>query len=139
MAKNLVRVVLDTNILISAIGFGGIPNEVFKLAINKKIQAVSSPSLIAEFQDVINNKFPLLVPNLPLIIKNITQQFNIVQPKIRIEILQDKDDNRVLEASIAGGCRYIVTGDRELLELAKYKQIHILTAQQFMEELKQIN
>lgn len=57
--ENRVKVVLDTNILISAIIFGGKPNQVLLLVLKDKIQAITSPILLAELREVLNKKFPL--------------------------------------------------------------------------------
>lgn len=127
-----VRVILDTNILISAIGFGGVPREVFLLIVEEKIKGVISQILLVELIEVINKKFPRLIPNLPNIENNINESFLIVHPKKSINIVRDRDDNRVLEAAVEGGCDYIVTGDRDLLELGKYKKIKIVTPTQFL-------
>lgn len=134
-SRNLVRVLLDTNILISAIGFGGEPRKVFLLALQKKIQGVTSPILLAELREVISKKFPKLTPHLTGIEKVIKKTFIIVQPEMTITILKDTDDNRVLEAAVAGKCEYIVTGDRELLELDTFRGIKIVPVVRFLSSL----
>ncbi|MDO8429036.1 MAG: putative toxin-antitoxin system toxin component, PIN family [Candidatus Daviesbacteria bacterium] len=176
-AKRSARVVIDTNVLISALGFGGKPREILILATLRKIQAVTSAVLLAELQEVINKKFPILEPKLDLIVKKITRKFILVHPKTILKVLRDEDDNRVLEASLTGKCDYIITGDeapaglrpgyllpsaqwernpseaenfshssmglrpgfsakgdKDLLDLATFKGIKILTPKQFLEE-----
>src|SRR3989344_5157433 len=124
--KNPVKVLLDTNISISALGFRGKPRKVFLLALQKKVQGIISPILLAELHEVVSKKFPKIAFNLPRIEKRIRKNFIIVQPDISITILKDTDDNRVLEAAVEGKCNYIVTGDKELLELGTFKGIKIL-------------
>lgn len=135
---NKVKVVLDTNVIISAVVFGGKPREILNLIINKRIQAVTTPVLLAEFQDVVSKKFPLLAINIKKIDKQIRKQFKIVNPKKTLKILKDEPDNRVLEAAIEGNCQYIVTGDKGLVELRKYKNIRILKPDQFILSLREI-
>ena len=132
---NRVKVILDTNILISALGLGGIPRKVFILALEKKILAVTSPILIAELREVISKKFPKLSQHLPAIERVIKDSFLIVQPETIINILKDTDDNRVLEAALEGMCSFIITGDKELLDLGYFDNIEILTANRFLEKL----
>lgn len=132
MGKSPVKVVLDTNILISSLGFGGKPRQVLSLVIDGQIIALTSPVLLAELQEVINKKFPLLRENLELLLKEIEEIFVIIQPKEILKITQDEDDNRVLEAAYEGKCDYIITGDKELLSLGSFKKIKILTANQFL-------
>lgn len=135
-AGNHAKVVLDTNILISGIGFKGSPREILSLVLDDKITAVTSPILLAELREVIFKKFPKLVTQLAIVEERIKEGFLIVSPRKTLNLARDKDDNRVLEAAVEGGCDYIVTGDRDLLELGKYKKIRIVTPAQFLAETK---
>lgn len=138
MDENPISVILDTNILISALGFGGKPREVLQLALDNQIKAFISPILLAEFEDVVTKKFPILSQNLERINKRIRKKFKIVKPKASLNILSDDDDNRVLEAAVEGKCKYIITGDKELLDLENFRDIKIVTAGQFLNILKEI-
>lgn len=126
-----VKVILDTNIIISAIGFGGKPRQILELALQKKIRGVTSSILMAELEDVLNKKFPLLSDQFERINKLIRKRFIVVKPKESVHILKDDDDNRVLEAAFEGHCKYIVTGDKELLDLGIYQKIIILNSDKF--------
>lgn len=132
-AKNQVKVVLDTNILVSAVGFEGKPRTILFLVMQERVKGVISPILLIEFIEVISKKFPKIIPSLPSIEAGINEFFLIVQPKKSINIVRDEDDNRVLEAAIEGRCEYIITGDRDLLELGKYKKIKIVTPTQLLD------
>ena len=133
--KNPVRVLLDTNILISAVGFGGKPRQILLLVLEKKIKAVTSPILLAEFHEIINKKFTKLTPHLQLIETKIKKTFHIVHPKVSLNIVRDKDDNRVLEAAIQGNCHFIITGDKDLLDLNIYQEIKIVNSEEFLRAL----
>jgi len=130
-----VRTVLDTNILISAIGFGGKPREVLILCLENKVKAITSRILIAELQEVISKKFPELNHKLNQIQKRIDKKFEKVQPRNIVNILKDEDDNRVLEAALEGKCEYIITGDKELLDLGGYQGTKIVTTNQFLKSV----
>ncbi len=127
-----MKVVLDTNILISAFIFGGKPSQILSLVLTDKIQAFTSPVLIAEFFDVVNKKLNLSAGELALTKNQIENKFLIVQPKNEIKISRDEDDNRVLEAAVEGGCNYIITGDKDLLDLKNFKNIKIVTSDTFL-------
>lgn len=131
-----VKVILDTNILISALGFGDKPREIFKLVLNKKIRAISSRVLLAEFDDVISKKFPKLAGELDRIQKQFRKNIKIVKPSQSVHILKDEPDNRVLEAALEGNCDYIVTGDNDLLDLKIYKNIIILKPDDFLSNIQ---
>src|SRR5260221_6206122 len=129
--KNPVRVLLDTNILISALGFGGKPRQILKLVLEGKIKAISSPILLAELHEVIRKKFPILALDLPRIEKKMRKIFFIVHPTKSIDVVRDVDDNRVLEAALAGACKNIITGDTDLLDLKTFQGINIVTPNTF--------
>jgi len=132
MAANPIKVILDTNILISGIGFGGKPREILHLILNDKIEAITSPVLLAELEDVINKKFPKLAYSFALIGKQISDKFKIVNPRKSFLVSRDNDDNRVLEAAFEGKCDYIVTGDKDLLNLKNFKNIKIVIPEVFL-------
>lgn len=128
-----LEVVLDSNILISAYVFGGKPELVLNLIISKEIEAITSNILIAEFIDVLRKKFKVTEPDILEIQNEIEDLFEIVYPTKEIDIVKDTDDNRVLEVAVEGECDYIITGDKDLLILKTYKDIKILTADEFLE------
>jgi len=129
----MVKVLIDTNIIVSALLFGGKPGEILKLVITKRIEAATSPPLLAELLDVLAKKFSFSKKTLKLTERKIKQSFTIVYPTKQINILKDNNpDNRVLEAALEGNCSYIITGDKELLELNTFKRIRIINAHQFL-------
>lgn len=131
--KNPVRVVLDTNILVSALVYGGNPIKVLLFALNKRIQVITSPILLSELTDIISKKFPLSLEDMHLLEKEMQKNFVIVHPSKILNIVRDEDDNRVLEAAVAGKCNFIITGDQDLLDLGKYENIRIVTPSQFLD------
>lgn len=132
-AENPVRVVLDTNIFISALVYGGIPEKTLRVVLAKEIQVIISPVLQAELIDIITKKFPLSLADMYLLEEEMQKSFVIVRPHIILDVVRDKDDNRVLEAAVEGNCDFIITGDRDLLDLGKYKNIKIVTPTQFLD------
>lgn len=135
-AVNPVKVVLDTNIIISGIGFGGKPRKILHLALENKIKSVTSAVLLAELEDVITKKFPKLASYLELIHRKIKKKFLIVKPKKSLFVVGDEDDNRVLEAAVEGDCEYIITGDQDLLRLNSFRKIEIVNSERFLEIFK---
>ncbi|MBI2430867.1 MAG: putative toxin-antitoxin system toxin component, PIN family [Candidatus Levybacteria bacterium] len=135
MAKNLVRVVLDTNILVSAIGFGGKPAEIIASVLAEKIQAVTSPILLAELEEVLYKKLSLSKEAIDLTLEEIREEFTVVNPTKIIHVVEDEDDNRVLEAAVSANADYIVTGDSDLLRLKVFRKIVIITSDQFIKEV----
>lgn len=135
-AQKPLRVLLDTNIIVSALVFGGKPSQILSLALERKIHVVTSAVLLAELVDVVNKKFPLSREDLRLFEKQAKKTFEIVNPKKQTNVLKDSADNRVLEAALEGSCDYIVTGDKELLDLKSFKDTKIITPAEFLKVIK---
>ena len=135
-AENQLKVVIDTNILVSAIAFGGKPAEVLLLVTQEQIQAVTSSVLLTELEETLIKILDLSEGNVQLALEEIKDEFRIVQPRIAIKASRDEDDNRVIEAALEGNCNYIITGDKDLLDLKTFKNIKIVTADQFLNTLE---
>ena len=132
-----MKVVLDTNILISAFVFpGGPPEDVFRAALEGRIELVTSPPLLAEFGRVLSSKFGWEPSITEQAVAQIARVGTIVRPKEKVvEIVDDPDDDRVLETALAGGADVIVSGDRHLLGLRTWRGIEIEKAARFLRTL----
>lgn len=126
------RVVLDTNILVSALIYGGKPQQIYNLVFDKRIFAVTSSILLAELTETLIKKFNFDSIRVKQVEKITRKNFQVVHPKKTIQLLIDEDDDRVLEAADEGNCNYIITGDKELLELNTYKNTKIMSADEFL-------
>jgi|SRR3989344_3488495 len=135
MVKSRIKVVLDTNVLVSAIVFGGIPKKVLNLILKEKLIGVTSVSLMAELSEVVHKKFPFSKSDLEYLEDQIITDFEIVKPRKVLRAARDDDDNRVLEAAVEGECEFIVTGDEDLLTLKTFRKIKIMTPGEFLKEV----
>ena len=132
-----MKVVLDTNILISAFVFPGGPTEdVFRAALEGRIELVTSPPLLAEFGRVLSSKFGWEPSITQQAVAQVARVGTIVRPKEKVvEIVDDPDDDRVLETALASGADVIVSGDRHLLGLRTWRGIEIEKAARFLRTL----
>lgn len=130
--SNALRVVIDTNVLVSAIVYGGIPKQILALVLDEHVVGVTTRVLMAELIDVLSKKFHFFLQKLGSAESLMQESFLIVQPEKTISLLGDDDDNRVLEAAAEGMCSFIITGDSDLLRLKEYKGITIVTATEFL-------
>ena len=133
----LTEVVLDTNILISAIVFGGKPRQILEAAVKGQIQLVLSDEIIKEMRGVLEGKkFQHPAEIMDLIINELEALAEIVKPKERITVIEkDPEDNRVLECAQEAQADYIVSGDKYLLEIEDFKETKILTPEEFLDIL----
>lgn len=131
-----MRVVLDTNVLVSAVAFGGPPGEVVALAAARQMQLVLSPPLITELRRVLREKFEFSDDALYLTETLLRRAGIVVSPKRALAIVaEDPDDNRVLEAAVEGEVDVIVSGDRHLLALTVFQDIPIMSPRQLLDRL----
>ena len=130
-AKDPVKAVLDTNILISALVYGGKPKQILELTLSQRIKAFISNPILSEFVDVLLRKFHYSESQVYVLERKIKESFRVVYPTLSVSILEDEPDNRVLEAALTAGADFIVTGDKELLNLNSFRSIKILSAADF--------
>jgi len=133
----LIKVVLDTNILISAIVFGGKPRQVLEAAIKGKIQLLLTEEIIEEMKGVLEGKkfqYPKKISDL--IFHEMEALAEIVKPKERLAVIKkDPEDNRVLECAVESQADYIVSGDLHLLEIEEFQGTKILMPGEFLDIL----
>lgn len=127
-----MRIVLDSNIFVSAFVFGGKPAKCIDYVVQKKVTGVVSSAILTEVLEVLAAKFSFSSARLEEINFLIDNSFEKVFPDTPLNISRDPDDNRVLEAAEEGECDYIVTGDEDLLALGKYKNIATFTPAEFL-------
>jgi len=125
-----LRVVLDTNILISAFVFpGGLPEIVYRAALERRITLITSPPLLAEFGRVLVEKFGWDPMRSEDAVAQVARIGEVVRPIETVEtVADDPADNRVLEAAAAGHADLIVSGDRDLLNLTTWQGIEVVKA-----------
>jgi putative PIN family toxin of toxin-antitoxin system len=130
------RVVLDANVLVSALVFGGTPRKVTDRIASKTIRPVMSEAILTELRRTINAKFPAHVPGLARYEK-LLRLYAIWVPlgSHTITASRDPDDNAILETAVLGKCQFIVSGDKDLLDLRTFSDINILTPADFLDTL----
>jgi uncharacterized protein len=130
----MIRVVADTNVFISALMFGGVPGSFLDLVFQGSFLLVTSPALLDELDEKLRLKFKVSPEDADVIRTRIQINALVVEPGIVLNIVgDDPDDNRVLEAAVAGEADYVVSGDRHLLKVGSVENIPILTTRQFMD------
>lgn len=131
------RVVLDTNIYISAILFGGRPGEVFLLAKEDEIDLFVSPAIIAEVAGKLTDKFHWPPAHVKMVVQEIGETATVIRPRKHLRVITGDDaDNRILECAAKARAAFIISGDRRhLLPLKEYEGIEILNAAQLLKRM----
>lgn len=131
----MTKTVLDTNIVISALHFGGKPAQVLDMAVKGKIQNVISQPILTKLKDVLIAKFmwdPFEAENA---VNWLLLFSEMVKPAKRLRVIAYEPDNRILECAEAGEADFIISGDRKhLLKLGQYKKIKIVDAASFIRQ-----
>lgn len=129
------KVVLDTNVLISALGWKGHPREIFIQCLNKELDLIISPGQIEELLRVMEYpKFKFTKEQRETFISIILEIATIVETANQVNFIkEDPDDNLILETAIVGNVSYIISGDAHLLNLKTFVGIKIVTPNQFLE------
>ena len=131
--STVIRVCLDTNILVSALLFGGKPEEILDLAARKQVKIISSPVILTELQQVLINKFMWTDNDAKQTLKSLMETLILVVPQQKINKIKYGPDNRILECATAGKTDYIVSGDKKhLLPLGEFQGIKIITCDQLL-------
>ena len=130
-----MKVFADTNVLVSAVIFpGSTPEAFYRLALEGRIELVSSRPLLAELGRVLTEKFGWEPERAEEAVGQVVRLAEIVTPREALsEIEADAADNRVLEAAAEGGAGAIVSGDRHLLALGSWRGIEIQSPAAFIE------
>ena len=132
-----MRLIIDTNVLVSGIFFGGLPGHLLKKWKDGEIKLVASSEIFHEYAEVIRRlgrKYPALeTANL---IDLLAVELEMVRTKkINPPICRDPDDDKFIACAISGKVELIISGDRDLLVLKKYKKIRFITPAQFFQEV----
>ncbi len=133
----MVRVVADSNIYISALNFGGRPDEVLALARRSVISLFISQHILQEIDGVLRSKFGWPARHARAALTLIRAYAAKVDPQERISVIsRDDADNRVIECALTAQAEVIVSGDSRLLDLRSFRGVRILTPTQFLAEIK---
>jgi putative PIN family toxin of toxin-antitoxin system len=125
------RVVVDANVYISALVFGGVPRTVLDLISSLDIELFISPSIIEEVARILQVKFKWTRQELDVLLPPLWERCSIISPATRLEICSDPDDNHVLECAqtCAAGC--LITGNTKHFPKS-YRTIQIVSPRQFL-------
>lgn len=129
-----MRVVLDTNVIVSGFLWGGVPRQLLQAARENRLRLFTSTPLLLELTDILGRaKFARKLTAAQLSVDQLVERYTLlataVHPAaITPTILDDPDDDQVLACALAAKAEIIVSGDRHLLDLREHQDIRIVTA-----------
>lgn len=130
------RVVVDSNVWISALVFGGAPRQVFEIVVREGLRLLVSAEILTETRRVVAAKFPDFVDDVETLLDVLDDYVDSIPlGSVTIDVCRDPDDNRVLETAILGGAEVIISGDKDLLILGAYRDVAISTPHDWLDRL----
>ena len=132
-----MKVVVDTNVVISGVFFGGMPSRVLEAWRDGEFDLVVSPEVLEEYRRVgeeLTARFPgvSLAPFVALLVMNA----EIVEaPGLSDQVSRDRDDDKFIACALAANCQTIISGDKDLLEVTGYQGLKVVAPREFLESV----
>ena len=129
-----MRVVLDTNVIVSGLNFPGNERLVLELALRGRFELYLSPFILGEVAGVLGRKFDWTEERSSQALRALGNAATIIDPRRLPEVIEGGHaDNRILECAVEASADYVVTGDRRhLLPLGEHRGARILNAPRFL-------
>jgi putative PIN family toxin of toxin-antitoxin system len=133
-----VRLVLDTNVVASAILWGGTPRVLLQAARDKRVELFTSTAMLAELTDILGRrKFARKIAASQLTIDQLVDGYAqlaaLVRPAATPRIAPDPDDDVVIGTALAAKADLVVTGDKPLLTVSEHQGVRIVGVAQAIE------
>lgn len=133
------KIVIDTNVLVSALIQRSYPYYIMiEIFSNDKIQLCLSDELFEEYFNVLNrkkfSKYPDFIANAQILLIDIEKIAVKYTPSVRLEIIHDADDNKLLELAETSHADFLVTGNTNDFTMQEYKWTKILTPKEYWTE-----
>ena len=130
-----MKIILDTNVLISGIFFSGPPYQILKAWQEGKVQIAVSKEILAEYHRVeeeLSEKFPSV--EISQILELFTIHAEMVNTQgLEVSVCEDPDDNMFISCALGSKSKIIVSGDKHLLEISGYQEIEVLKPRIFLD------
>jgi putative PIN family toxin of toxin-antitoxin system len=134
----MLKVIVDTNVFVSALIQRNYPYYIVDKIFSKEdLQLCISKELLEEYFDVLNrkkfSKFADFYNNAQILLASIEDIGKSYKTTVKLNILTDKDDNKILELAEISKANYIITGNTTDFTITHYKRTKIVTPKQFWE------
>ncbi len=131
-----MKIILDTNVFVSGIFFGGLPYRILQEWMAGRLGLVLSSEIFAEYERVANilaERFPPI--DLTALLDFVSRKAEFQDaPSFRAPVCADPNDDKFLACALAAGVRIIVSGDKHLLQISGFQGVEILKPRQFVEK-----
>jgi uncharacterized protein len=130
-----MRVILDTNVILSAIFFGGIPGRILSAYRDGQLTIVLSPEILDEYRATTERLAKKFDVDYEAILDWIAMHSEMVAAaELSEPICADPDDDKFIACALASSAKIICSGDRHLLDIDGYRGIEILRPRAFVDQ-----
>jgi hypothetical protein len=130
-----MRVVVDTNVIFSGLVFGGNPALVLKSFDSPSRTLLLTDHILRETETVLRSKSGWDDKVIARVLADLVNVAEWIKPASTVSECRDPDDNRILEAALAGSADCIVTGDADLLSMRSFRGMQIVSVAAFLARL----
>lgn len=135
-----MKVVLDTNVLMSGIFWSGAPSKILEHWADGRFHILLSIDIISEYQrvfEILGKKYPNSSQSGNSIISTIIAGSSIVDIKLKNpeQISRDPDDDKFIHCALEGNADFLVSGDRDLLDVNGHAGLKIIKPKSFLDRL----
>ncbi|HUS04913.1 MAG TPA: putative toxin-antitoxin system toxin component, PIN family [Bryobacteraceae bacterium] len=131
-----MRATLDTNAFVSALNFGGVPEQILDLHTDEKFVLCISPAIIDEIRRILADRFEWPEKSIVTALEPILSRAVTIEPKLMVAVCADPDDNHILACGIDSQSDFIVTGEDHLLRLGEFDGIRIVKPREFLDIIR---
>jgi putative PIN family toxin of toxin-antitoxin system len=131
-----LRVVLDTNVLISGVFFEGLPSRILEAWRDGKMEIAVSEAILEEYR-VVGNRLSVKFPGVDLgpFLRLLSVAARVYRaPGLATQVCEDPDDDKFLACALASGAKVIISGDQALQRATGYRGIKVMSPRQFADE-----
>ena len=130
-----MKIVIDTNVLISAMYFGGNPRKLIRLLLRNAFDAFASCGIVDEYNDATDEFMGKYEDKLSdIALPDIIAKMHQIEVTTEVHVCRDPDDDKFIECAIDSKSKYIVSGDKDLLAVGTQKNVEIVTVADFLNE-----
>ena len=129
-----MKIVVDTNVVISGVFFGGNPRQIIEAIVNGDIKAYATTKILDEYMGIIESMIERKQGRLnQSILSPFFSSLKMIESDTNLEVCRDPDDDKFIECAVDAKALYIVSGDNDLLVIGEYENIQVITAKDFCE------
>lgn len=126
-----MKLILDSNVIVSAFATRGVCSSLFEILMMSD-EIIISEDILVEVSRILKRKIKMPQKEVAEIINYLRENTQVMKyEQFKGQVCRDKDDDKVLALALSNSVRIIITGDKDLLVLKKYKEVSILSPKEF--------